>query len=71
MNFAGTLLALLTPLARAENALTEKEKDDGWILLFDGKTLNGWMTSSGKPSRTPPSTRSAAPLRAEASGLHT
>jgi hypothetical protein len=54
MILARTLLAvLLASPAGADNALTEKEKDDGWILLFDGKTLDGWMTSSGKPSRTP------------------
>ena len=40
-------------LLAADNELTEKEKKDGWILLFDGKTLNGWMTSGKKPSRTP------------------
>src|ERR1700741_901110 len=54
MILARTLLAvLLAPPAGADNALPEKEKDDGWILLFDGKTLDGWMTSSGKPSQTP------------------
>jgi len=54
MNLVGTLLALalLASPAGADNALTEKEKDDGWILLFDGMTLDGWMTSSAKPSRT-------------------
>jgi Domain of Unknown Function (DUF1080) len=29
------------------NMLTAKEKSDGWMLLFDGKTLNGW-TRAGK-----------------------
>ena len=24
------------------NILTDKEKDEGWILLFDGKTFEGW-----------------------------
>lgn len=48
------LLMLLVPLdTTPDNALTAKEKEDGYVLLFDGKTLDGWMTSSGKPSRTP------------------
>jgi hypothetical protein len=27
----------------APNRLSSKEAADGWILLFDGKTLNGWQ----------------------------
>ena len=37
----------------ADNELTPTEKDAGWVLLFDGKSLDGWMTSSEKPSKTP------------------
>jgi len=56
MKCAQTLLALamlVTQTRAADNTLTDAEKADGWILLFDGKTLDGWMTSSEKPSRTP------------------
>jgi hypothetical protein len=56
MRTASSLLAvaLLAPGGgTGDNELSEKEKADGWILLFDGKTLDGWMTSGGKPSRTP------------------
>jgi hypothetical protein len=47
------LILLTTPAAAAGNALTEKERADGWVLLFDGRTLDGWMTGGGKPSRVP------------------
>ncbi len=36
-----------------DNQLSRAEKEQGWILLFDGKTLDGWMTSAGQPSATP------------------
>jgi hypothetical protein len=49
--FAALLAA--APAPAADNELTAKEKEDGWRLLFDGKTLDGWMTSSGTPSKTP------------------
>ena len=45
-------LATSTSLA-ADNELTSQEKTDGWQLLFDGKSLNGWQTSSQKPSLRP------------------
>ena len=34
-----------------DNQLTAKEKKEGWVLLFNGKNLDGW-TSVGKD--TPP-----------------
>jgi len=45
---------LFVPFAfAADNQSTDKEKEDGWVLLFDGKTLDSWMTSAGAPSKTP------------------
>jgi hypothetical protein len=36
--------------SQVENILTDAERQEGWKLLFDGKTLNGW-----KPSEDPES----------------
>jgi hypothetical protein len=40
-------------LRAADNQLSEAEAKAGWLLLFDGKTFNCWMTSESKPSRRP------------------
>lgn len=32
-----------------ENVLSDQEKQQGWQLLFDGKTTQGWMTPKSKP----------------------
>ncbi len=37
----------------ADNELTPAQQKDGWILLFDGKTLNRWMTSDWQLSKRP------------------
>lgn len=31
-----------------DNTLTDREKNDGWKLLFDGKTSKGWMNAKTK-----------------------
>src|SRR5438445_10940458 len=47
------MLLVALPASAADNELTEQEKKEGWLLLFDGNTLDGWMTSSQKPSKRP------------------
>jgi len=37
-----TILMALAFLAVGDNELTDQEKKDGWVLLFDGKTPEGW-----------------------------
>lgn len=32
----------------ADNQLTDQEKKDGWLLLFDGKGYTGWRCNNGK-----------------------
>jgi hypothetical protein len=43
-----TLLVVVSriPARAAANELSQNEKQDGWILLFDGKSTKDWMTSS-------------------------
>lgn len=46
-------VAFVVPQAlAADNELTEVEARDGWLLIFDGKSTAGWMTSDRKPSKT-------------------
>ncbi len=55
---ATVLLSVTSMVARAqlrsaENTLSSQEKQAGWILLFNGKNLDGWQTSSRTPSKVP------------------
>ena len=47
------LIAALATASGADNTLTESERRDGWQLLFDGKTHEGWMNSDKTAPRTP------------------
>ncbi len=46
-----------------DNRLMPREKDEGWILLFDGKTYQGWTTSKKTPSKRPIEAGSINPHR--------
>lgn len=43
------VLIFVTSSFAADNSLTDKEKQDGWILLFDGQSTKGWMSPKEKP----------------------
>jgi hypothetical protein len=69
MHFGRLALVLLAAAAvqadeaTTDNRLADAEKQEGWILLFDGKTLAGWQTSSGQPSQRPVEQDSINPHR--------
>ena len=57
-SFTAALLSLMVAVEprrgeAADNVLSPEEEKAGWILLFDGKSLDGWKTSSGQPSKVP------------------
>lgn len=47
-----------------DNMLTDQERADGWRLLFDGQSHQGWMNSDRSSPRTPVEQGSLNPFRA-------
>jgi hypothetical protein len=45
----------------SDNVLSREEITAGWILLFDGESLDGWQASSKAPSKVPVEDRSINP----------
>jgi Domain of Unknown Function (DUF1080) len=70
----GLTLIVTAGLFGADNVLTPQEKAGGWVLLFDGKTLNGWdsvVPVAAGPGRgqSGGATRGGAPKQAKAPAL--
>jgi len=60
------LLCSASAFAQAINTLTAQEKAQGWQLLFDGKTLNGWHPAAPPEGRGRGRGREGAPPAAPA-----
>ena len=46
-NYFLVIVLACTACQATNNVLTEQEKADGWKLLFDGTTMNGWRDFNG------------------------
>ena len=49
----GAIFLMASCTGENHNTLTEAEIADGWELLFDGKTLDGWKDYNGETLTQP------------------
>ena len=47
LSCTAAMLIMLPSIGQSQNNLTEKEKKDGWVLLFNGKDFKGWRQCNG------------------------
>jgi hypothetical protein len=47
LSVLAAMLIALPAMAQKPNTLTNKEKKDGWVLLFNGKDFSGWRQCNG------------------------
>jgi hypothetical protein len=47
LSCAAAMLIMLPSFGQGFNKLTDKEKKEGWVLLFNGKDFQGWRQCNG------------------------
>ncbi|MEI8225703.1 MAG: DUF1080 domain-containing protein, partial [Bacteroidota bacterium] len=47
LSCVAAMLIILPAFGQDVNKLTSKEKNAGWVLLFNGKDFNGWRQCNG------------------------
>lgn len=47
LTITATLLITFSTFAQEVNTLSDQEKEDGWVLLFNGENFDGWRQCNG------------------------